>query len=47
MCGSFSVLDGSELGKNVITSGADMSSLVHFDFKKKDILILGKVKEMV
>ena len=47
MCGSFSVLDGSELGKNVITSAADMSSLVHFDFKKKDILILGKVQEMV
>ena len=29
-------------GKNVITFGVDMSSLVHIDNKKKDILILGK-----
>ena len=33
--------DGSGPGKNVIF-GADMSSLVHFEKKKKDILIIGK-----
>ena len=31
------------MGKNVIIFGADMSSSVHTDNKKKDILILGKV----
>ena len=31
-----------ETGKNVIIFGADMSSSVHVDNKKKDILILGK-----
>ena len=37
----FSLLDGS-IGKNVIIFGVDMSSSVHIDNKKKDILILGK-----
>ena len=37
----FSLPDGS-VGKNVIVFGADMSSSVHIDKKKKDILILGK-----
>ena len=37
----FSLPDGS-VGKNVIVFGADMSSSVHIDNKKKDILILGK-----
>ena len=36
----FSLHDGS-MGKKVITSGVDMSSSVHIDNKKKDILILG------
>ena len=31
------------MGKNVIIFGVDMSSSVHTDNKKKDILILGKV----
>ena len=30
------------MGKNVIIFGVDMSSSVHIDNKKKDILILGK-----
>ena len=30
------------MGKNVIIIGVDMSSSVHIDNKKKDILILGK-----
>ena len=34
--------NGSGFGKNVIIYGADMSSLVDIDDKKKDILILGK-----
>ena len=29
------------MGKNVIIFGVDMSSSVHIDYKKKDILILG------
>ena len=33
----------SNIGKNVIISGANMSSSVHIDSKGKDILILGKV----
>ena len=37
----FSLPDGS-VGKNVIVFGADMSSSVHIDNKKKDILILDK-----
>ena len=37
----FSLPDGS-VGKNVIISGVDMSSSVHIDNEKKDILILGK-----
>ena len=36
----FSLPDGS-IGKNVIVFGVDMSSSVHIDNKKKDILILG------
>ena len=36
----FSLLDGS-MGKNIIIFGVDMSSSVHIDNKKKDILILG------
>ena len=35
-----SLPDGS-MGKNVIIFGVDMSSSVHIDNKKKDILILG------
>ena len=34
--------NGSEFGKIVIIFGADMSSLMHIDNNKKDILILGK-----
>ena len=37
-----SLPDGS-LGKNVIIFRVDMSSSVHIDNKRKDILILGKV----
>ena len=37
----FSLPDGS-MGKNVIIFGVDMSSPVHVDNTKKDILILGK-----
>ena len=33
---------GGGVGQNVIIFGADMSSSVHVDNKKKDILILGK-----
>ena len=33
---------GRGFGKNAILFGADMSSLMHIDSKKKDILILGK-----
>ena len=39
--GSFS-FPGSGFGSNVIFFGADMTSSVHVDNKKKDILILGK-----
>ena len=39
--GSFSISDGSGIGKNVIIFGADMSSLVHIGNKKKYIFILG------
>ena len=38
---SFSFPNG-EFGQNVIIFGVDMSSSVHVDNKKKDILILGK-----
>ena len=37
----FSFTDGSK-GKNVIISGANMSTSVHVDNKNKDILILGE-----
>ena len=33
---------GNEIGRNVIIFGVDMSSSSHIDYKKKDILILGK-----
>ena len=38
--GKFSV--GNEFGRNCIIFGVDMSSSVHIDNKKKDILILGE-----
>ena len=41
MRSEFSLPDGSMI-KNVIIFGVDMSSSVHIDNKKKDILILGK-----
>ena len=41
MHSEFSLPDGS-MGRNVIISGADMSSSVHVDNKNKDILILGE-----
>ena len=37
----FLLPDGS-VGKNIIVFGVDMSSSMHIDNKKKDILILGK-----
>ena len=39
--GSFS-FPGGGFGQNVIAFGVDMSSSVHLDNKKKDILIIGK-----
>ena len=33
---------GDGFGQNVLIFGADMSSSLHIDNKKKDILILGK-----
>ena len=41
--GTFSLSNSSGFCRNVIIFGADMSSSVHVDNKKKDILILGKV----
>ena len=38
----FSLPDSSGLGKNITILGADISSLVDIDNKKKDILIYGK-----
>ena len=38
---SFSFPSGG-LGQNVLICGADMSSSIHIDNKKKDILVLGK-----
>ena len=38
--GTFSV--GSGFGRNCIIFGVDMSSSVHLDNKKKDILVLGR-----
>ena len=35
-------LPDDSVGKNVIIFGVDMSSSVHIDNKKKDVLILGK-----
>ena len=40
---SFSFPNG-EFGSNVVIFGADVSSSVHVDNKKKDILVLGKGK---
>ena len=40
--GTFSLSDGSGIGKNVIIFGDDISSLMHFNDKRKDILILAK-----
>ena len=42
--GSFLLPDSNRFGENVIIFGADMSSSVHIDNKKKDVLILGKVQ---
>ena len=39
--GSFALLDGNGIGKNVIIFGADMHLLVHID-SKKYVFILGK-----
>ena len=33
---------GNEIGRNVIIFGVDMSSSLHIDNKKKDVLILDK-----
>ena len=41
---SFSLFDGSRFGRNVIIFGAHLSSSVHMDKKKKDILIFGKIQ---
>ena len=38
---SFSILSGG-FGQNVLIFGADMSSSIHVDNKKKDILVLGR-----
>ena len=38
---SFS-FSGGRFGQNILIFGADMSSSVHDDNKKKDILVLGK-----
>ena len=43
----FSLYDGRGFGKNVIIFGADMSSLVYINNKKKDIFILVKVQQMI
>ena len=42
-CRNFLLSDGSSLGKNVITFGAEMISSVYIDNQMEDILILGKV----
>ena len=39
---SFRLSDGTGFGQNVMTFVADMSSSVHVDNRKKDILIPGK-----
>ena len=40
---SFSLSDGSRFGENVVIFDVEMSSLMHIDKKKKDILIFAKV----
>ena len=44
--GSFSFPSGG-YGQNVIIFGVDMSSSIHIDYKKKDILILGRGPKQV
>ena len=39
--GNFS-FPGGGFGQNVLIFGVDMSSSAHIDYKKKDILVLGK-----
>ena len=39
---AFSFPDGVGFGQNVIIFGADMSFSAHINYKKKDIVILGK-----
>ena len=39
--GSFSFSNGG-YGQNVLTFGADMTTFIHIDNKKKDILVLGR-----
>ena len=39
--GSFSFSNGG-YGQNVLTFGADMTTFIHIDKKKKDILVLGR-----
>ena len=41
LCRSYS-FPGGEFDQNVLIFGADMSSYVHVDTKKKDMLFLGK-----
>ena len=40
--GTFSLLDCSGFGKNVIIFGTDMSSSAHSEYKKKYVLILDR-----
>ena len=42
ICRTFSLSNGSGFSKTMITFGADDSSSVHADNRKKNILILGK-----
>ena len=41
-CGFFPLSHGSGLSKNAIIFGVDNSSFEHTDYRKKDILIIGK-----
>ena len=42
VCGTFSLVDGSESRKNVVIFGVDISSFLYADNGKKDISILSK-----
>ena len=42
---SSSSFPGGGFGQNVLIFGADMSSFIHIDNKKKDILVLGRGPE--